>query len=56
MSRGVSTGVPGATKSEMVLWQRRYLDCCAELNQWDVVGEYAKVHLEYCFKVGRMGV
>ncbi|RMZ56591.1 hypothetical protein APUTEX25_003771, partial [Auxenochlorella protothecoides] len=42
MSRGVSTGVPGATKSEMVLWQRRYLDCCAELNQWDVVGEYAK--------------
>ncbi len=27
----------------MVLWHRQYLDCCKELNQWDVVNEYAKV-------------
>ena len=33
----------GVTKSEMVLWHRQYLDCCKELNQWDVVNEYAKV-------------
>ena len=33
----------GVTKSEMVLWHRQYLECCKELNQWDVVNEYAKV-------------
>lgn len=33
----------GVTKSEMVLWHHSYLDCCKELNQWDVVNEYAKV-------------
>ncbi len=33
----------GVTKSEMVLWHKQYLECCKELNQWDVVNEYAKV-------------
>ena len=35
---------PGeVTKSEMVLWHNKYLNCCEELNQWDIVFEYAKV-------------
>lgn len=42
MSRGVSTGVAGVTKSEMVLWHNQYLSTCMELNQWDTVAEYAK--------------
>jgi hypothetical protein len=42
MSRGVSGGVSGVTKSEMVLWHNQYLSCCMELNQWDVISEYAK--------------
>ena len=42
MSRGVSGDVSGFTKSEMVLWHNQYLSCCMELNQWDVVSEYAK--------------
>lgn len=35
----------GVTKSEMVLWHKQYLECCKELNQWEVVNEYAKVLL-----------
>lgn len=31
------------TKNEMLLWHQQYLACCAELNQWDTVVEYAKV-------------
>jgi hypothetical protein len=27
----------------MLLWHQQYLACCAELNQWDTVVEYAKV-------------
>ena len=27
----------------MLLWHQQYLACCAELNQWDTVAEYAKV-------------
>lgn len=42
MSRGVSGDVSGFTKNEMVLWHNQYLSCCMELNQWDVVAEYAK--------------
>ena len=42
MSRGVSGGVSGVTKSEMVLWHNQYLSCCMELNQWDIISEYAK--------------
>lgn len=42
MSRGVSGGVSGVTKSEMVLWHNQYLACCIELNQWETVAEYAK--------------
>jgi transformation/transcription domain-associated protein len=42
MSRGVTGGVQGVTKSEMVLWHNRYLATCAELNQWEAVAEYAK--------------
>lgn len=42
MSRGVSGGVTGVTKNEMVLWHNQYLACCMELNQWDTVAEYAK--------------
>ena len=34
---------PGVTKNEMLLWHQQYLACCAELNQWDTVVEYAKV-------------
>lgn len=33
----------GVTKNEMLLWHQQYLACCAELNQWDTVVEYAKV-------------
>lgn len=33
----------GITKNEMLLWHQQYLSCCAELNQWDTVAEYAKV-------------
>lgn len=33
----------GMTKNEMLLWHQQYLACCAELNQWDTVVEYAKV-------------
>ncbi|KAL4854024.1 Transcription-associated protein 1 [Chlorella vulgaris] len=43
MGKGVSGGVPGVTKNEMVLWHHQYLACCFELNQWDTVVEYAKV-------------
>ena len=32
----------GVTKNEMLLWHQQYLACCAELNQWDTVAEYAK--------------
>ncbi|MCP4452236.1 MAG: hypothetical protein GY809_12300, partial [Planctomycetes bacterium] len=42
MSRAVSGDVGGFTKSEMVLWHNQYLSCCMELNQWEVVAEYAK--------------
>lgn len=42
MSRGVSSGVKGVTKSEMVLWHDQYLACCTELNQWDTIADYAK--------------
>ena len=31
------------TKSEMVLWHQQYLACCMELNQWDIVADYARV-------------
>ena len=30
------------TRGEQVLWQKQYLNCCAELGQWDVVNEYAR--------------
>jgi transformation/transcription domain-associated protein len=43
MGRGVSGGIHGITKNEMVLWHQQYLACCVELNQWDTVVEYAKV-------------
>ncbi|KAL4439666.1 hypothetical protein ABPG75_002667 [Micractinium tetrahymenae] len=43
MGRGVSGGIQGMTKIEMLLWHQQYLACCAELNQWDTVVEYAKV-------------
>jgi transformation/transcription domain-associated protein len=33
----------GITKNEMLLWHQQYLACCAELNQWDTIVEYAKV-------------
>jgi transformation/transcription domain-associated protein len=42
ITRGVSGDVSGFTKSEMVLWHNQYLSCCTELNQWEVVAEYAK--------------
>lgn len=25
-----------------MLWQQQYLNCCAELGQWDVINEYAR--------------
>ena len=42
ITRGVSGDVSGFTKSEMVLWHNQYLSCCTELNQWEVITEYAK--------------
>ena len=30
------------TRGEQVLWQQQYLNCCAELGQWDVINEYAR--------------
>jgi transformation/transcription domain-associated protein len=42
MSRGVGGELNMVTKSEMVLWHDRYLACCAELNQWDTMFDYAK--------------
>ena len=33
----------GITKSEMVLWHQQYLVCCMELNQWEIVADYARV-------------
>lgn len=38
-----ATPPAGVTKNEMLLWHQQYLACCAELNQWDTVVEYAKV-------------
>lgn len=42
MSRSVTGQIAGVTKSEMVLWHGTYLASCAELHQWETVGEYAK--------------
>jgi len=43
MSRSMSRETTeNVTKSEMVLWHNKYLECCQELNQWDVVFDYAK--------------
>lgn len=30
------------TRGEQVLWQQQYVNCCAELGQWDVINEYAR--------------
>ena len=44
LSQGVWLDVAGkmTTRGEQVLWQQQYLNCCAELGQWDVINEYAR--------------
>ncbi|XP_060534319.1 transcription-associated protein 1 [Cylas formicarius] len=39
--------IPAAYNQEVKLWNQRYIRCCKELQQWDLLVEYAKKYCDF---------
>ncbi|EGG23993.1 protein kinase [Cavenderia fasciculata] len=42
MNKYSSNGAKATTKQENLLWEDHWIECAKRLNQWDVLGEYAR--------------